>query len=231
MNGTNIVKSMSVGAPISTKWRFAGLGDFTGDGRKDILLQHTNGVLAVVKPVGTNLVNVGSLDSGGAMDASWKVMGVMDFNRDGSGDLLTRNTDGTVAVWFLNGTNFLSVVPTILSGGDVPFNWWIAGTGDFNNDGKPDILWQTSEGYLYAWFMDGTDYLGGGYLLNGATIGSSWKVVAVADVNSDGKPDLICQSSTGYVAVRLLNGTIGISRSLLRGGVALNPVWRIVGPR
>lgn len=231
MKGATILKSQGLGQPISITWRVAGLGDINGDGRDDILLQHTNGALSFLERAGTNLVNGGMVDSGGAITASWKVVDVVDLNRDGISDLLARHSDGTLAIWFRQGATVATTTPTILTGPPPPLNWRIAGTGDFNGDGRPDILWQSPEGYLFVWFMDNTKYLRGEYLLNGATIGTSWKVVAIADFNYDGKPDLICESNSGYVAVRYLDGTRGISRALLRGGVPVNSVWRIVGPK
>jgi len=33
----------------------------------------------------------------------WTVVGVGDFNNDGTSDILWRKTDGTVAIWQING--------------------------------------------------------------------------------------------------------------------------------
>jgi len=61
-----------------------------------------------------------------------------DFNGDGLGDILWRNTTtGDVSMWFLDGTNIVSATD-FYSG--LNLNWQIVGTGAFNNDGDTDIL-------------------------------------------------------------------------------------------
>jgi VCBS repeat protein len=37
--------------------------------------------------------------------------------------------------------------------------WEIKGSGDFNGDGKSDIVWQSSDGTPAIWLMDGTNVL------------------------------------------------------------------------
>ena len=67
----------------------------------------------------------------------------------------------------------------IRSGANVGFNpgpsWHAVGTGDFNGDGKADILWQNTDGTPAMWLMDGTSVISGGNV--GADPGSNWHVV------------------------------------------------------
>jgi hypothetical protein len=39
--------------------------------------------------------------------------------------------------------------------GSVPSTWSIAGTGDFDGDGKTDLLWRDTLGNTAIWFMSG----------------------------------------------------------------------------
>jgi hypothetical protein len=54
-------------------------------------------------------------------------------------------------------------------------SWQIKGTGDFNGDGKSDILWQGSDGTPAIWLMDGLSATNAGALPN---LGSDWHIIA-----------------------------------------------------
>ncbi len=59
-------------------------------------------------------------------------------------------------IWLVNGTTLSSSVQ-IATQGDL--NWGIAGVGDFDGDGKPDILWRNSTtGQDAIWLMNGTTF-------------------------------------------------------------------------
>ena len=77
--------------------------------------------------------------------------------------------------------------------GTVATSWNIVGSGDFNADGKPDILWENSStGQHVILFMDGTSPVGSAVL---ATLPTSWKIAGSGDFNGDGQPDILWQNS------------------------------------
>ena len=55
---------------------------------------------------------------------------------------------------------------TVIGGGSfssVSTDWSIVGVGDFNGDGKPDIVWRNyTNGQNAIWYMDGLTAIGGG---------------------------------------------------------------------
>ena len=56
---------------------------------------------------------------------------------------------------------------------DVASNWSIAQTGDYNGDGKTDILWIDNKGDIAIWFIDDAQTLTSASL---GTIGTNWSV-------------------------------------------------------
>jgi hypothetical protein len=57
----------------------------------------------------------------------------------------------------MNGTTVLNPNATYVAG--VSTIWSIVGSGDFNGDGKSDILWQKANNAVAIWEMNGTSVL------------------------------------------------------------------------
>lgn len=178
INGTNRLGStvLNGGRPIAA-WRVACLADFDDDGQSDIIWQNSSGQIAVWYMDGISLVSSALLCNGQAAGATWRVVGVHDFNASLGKDILFQNTDGRLAIWFMDGNNRIGA--SMIRNGQSAGGWKVVGLRDFNNDGQQDILFQDGNGKLAVWFMFGADWFGAGLLSNGKAAGPGWRLVGV----------------------------------------------------
>jgi hypothetical protein len=215
-------------------WKVAATGDFDGDGHPDLLWHHqTDGSLALWTMNGRNMVRGFSLSPDRVADTDWKIVATADFDGDGKRDILWRHqTQGLIAAWLMDGITMKS--GTLLSPGTVAdANWTIGGAGDFNGDGRSDLVWHNvSTGELAVWLMNGTTQVRGFALTPGQVADTAWRIRAIADINRDGHPDLVWQhTGSGAIAAWFMNGTTQISGTLLTPSSVADLNWKIVGPR
>ena len=166
MNGSQIASSQLLTAQgatvtLGSAWSVAGIGDFNGDNKADVLLQNTNGTLADWTMNGSQIESSQLLTAQGAtvtLPSAWSVAGVGDFNGDGLADVLLRNSSGTLADWTMNGSQIESAQTVTYQGAAVTLDpsWSIAAIGDFNGDGKADILLRNTNGAFQEWTMNGS---------------------------------------------------------------------------
>ena len=161
--------------------------------------------------VGTDIAALtgGSSGSGGTATGAKKPSVAMDFSGNGTSSILWRNdAAGQNVIWSINkGTVAKQTVITATAS-----NWDVLGSGDFNADGKADILWRDNEGNVAVWLMNGTSVAGGGVVANAPT---NWKVEGVGDFNGDGKSDILWRATDGSVSVWLMDSATIAARGTL----------------
>ena len=172
-------------APISTDYKLAGVGDFDGNGRDDILFrgtgEHQGHFLLhetqAPKPGGPDMATIGSkiFDPG----PDWTVLTIGDFNGDKKADIAWQHTNGAGevdgrSIWLMDGSRII--------GGDMIYNpgvdWEIRGAGDYNNDGKTDLLaFHKPSGWYAEYLMNGAQVTGFG--ASSPTAGDFWTLGGV----------------------------------------------------
>ena len=191
MNGSSISSSNAVTyqgnvvAPDAS-WSVAGVADFNGDAKADLLWRSANGALALWQMNGATLSSSSTVTSQGnaiAPDASWSVAGVGDFNSDGSADILWRQSGGSLAIWLMNGATVQSSGAITCQGNVVApdASWKVVEIGDFNGDGSSDVLWRNDNGSMAEWLMNGSQIIASqapSSQGNPAAPDSSWTVQA-----------------------------------------------------
>jgi hypothetical protein len=83
--------------------------------------------------------------------------------------------------------------------GNVPLTWNIVGTGDYNGDGRSDLLWRDNLGKNAMWFMNGIQV---------SSTGSAGNV-GTGDFNGDGKSDIVWRDNTGNTSIWLMKWGVG----------------------
>src|SRR6266850_5690306 len=213
------------------KHQFMFLGpDFNNDSRADILWRNpTNGGTTIWQMDGAHLI--GERENAGVaplrtVASPWSIVGLGDFDGDGTSDILWRNSStGENYIYFMDGGVILPSEGYIRTVADP--TWGVAGVGDFNGDGKADILWRNgSTGDNYIYLMNGTAIAGEGYT---RTVPVVWQVKALGDFNQDNKMDIVWRnSSTGENYVYPMDGVAILPSETYLPTVA-DTTWNIVG--
>jgi hypothetical protein len=213
--------------PISG-WRIIGFKDFNGDGRTDLLWYNVkNGEYGVWLLNGSTIIQTSSY---GKVDpqSGWVIIGLEDFNGDGRTDLLWYNQyNGELGVWLLNGS---TIIQTFSYGRvDPKSGWVIIGLGDFNGDGRTDLLWYNQyNGEYGVWLLNGINILRT-YSYGTVDPKSGWLTIGLGDFNGDGRTDLLWynQFNNNYGAWLLNGGTIIQTSSY--GKVDPKSGWSLIG--
>ena len=109
----------------------------------------------------------------------------------------------------------------------------MVGTGDFNGDGRTDILWRhATSGQNVVWFLNGTSLMQGVFLNPSTLPDVNWKMVATGDYNDDGKVDIVFRHAvSGQIVMWFMDGINRTSGTFTNPSTLADPNWKIVGPK
>ena len=206
------------------------IGDLNGDGKPDFIVGDAFGDLQVYLNNGDGTFTAGQSMSILQPNPNGSVgFGVIaDLNGDGKADyVVTDNQSGATDVFWGNGDGTFQTTPLIL-----PNNANSIAVADVNGDGKLDLLAveNGSPNQLVVYLNSGggsfsapTRYSTGGTAWNG------WTAVTTADMNGDGKLDVVVANSGGNNVSVFLGDESGTFGAPALFPVNVNPLDVAVG--
>ncbi len=215
-------------------WTIVGTRDFNGDGKPDLVWQNDATQQVVVwymgGPQGNSYLGCEWLAQDGV--AGWYVVATGDFNGDGKPDLVWQNDARQVVVWYMGGAQGNTFLWWDWLSSTGVTDWRVVGTGDFNGDGRLDLVWQHDwTRQAVVWYMGGAQgntFLWWDWLSSTDLWG--WTLVGTADFNSDSKPDLVWQNDETRQLVVWYGGGAQGNSYLGSDWLASDPVpgWRVI---
>jgi hypothetical protein len=152
-----------------------------------------------------------------------------DVNGDGRSDVIWRNSStGDITDWIAN-ANGTFAGNTLYAHQNASAAWHVVGTGDFNGDGRVDILWRNDNGKITDWLGNANGGFNGNLANADNSVTSNWQVIATGDFNGDGRSDILWRNTD--------NGNVTDWLGQANGGFASNgpatnnvgSVWKVAG--
>jgi probable HAF family extracellular repeat protein len=217
--------SISSTIPTGSSSYSVAVGDLNGDGKPDIVAAYKDtNALSVLLGNGDGTFQTQTTYATGLSPLS---VAIGDLNGDGKPDLVSANRDSnTLSVLLGNGDGTFQTQTTYATG-SMPYSVAIA---DMNGDGTPDLVvgnYQSNTISVLLGNGDGTFNPQTAY--PAGTTPFSPASISVADLNGDGKPDIVLtDNSSNTISVLLANGD-GTFQPQSTYAAGTNPISLVVG--
>lgn len=184
----------------------AGIGDFNGDGRSDILLWNEGAgtilLMGSAQVIGATPEVIGTIPVKPTRSDIWSVAGVGDIDQNGYSDIILRDPRGNIQLLSFGATpeptpHYLPVRDFSYGTGTFDSSWQVAAVGDLRGLGYASIVWANPDlpgrdhGLQLRRAAEGLQPAAGGQMPVGSYIAST------GDFNGDGTMDLLLVNSNG----------------------------------
>jgi FG-GAP-like repeat len=206
------------------------LADVGGDGKLDLLIaNHGGDSISLLRGTGNNnlfaaATTAAALEAG----AGPTTLTTADINKDGHPDLVVANASLNTVDVLANLGHGTFAAPVAVTVGTQPTGIAVA---DINDDGKPDItVTNTGDNSLSLLFNSTVIAPSGRFVAApGSPVssgGNGPQLMAISDVNRDGKPDLAVANVNGNaMALLMANGNGGFQPPRLVATGSVSPIF------
>jgi hypothetical protein len=168
-------------------WGVANVGDFDGNGARDILWRDADGRLLAYLMRDRAVERAAVLATSGL--ANHRVLGSADFDADGDAEIVLRDPAGRIFFLEARDTNLAPIAALTEAKDGLQVLAETIGVGDFDGDGTPELLRRRADRELEVWAVE--NFASGPRTPVGIAIPDGWLVEKLADLDGDATTDLV----------------------------------------
>ena len=230
MNGRRHIVSQRGLADLTRNrdWQVAGIGDLNGDGKDDVLLRHEDGRWYYYPMNGRRHIVSQRGYADLTRNRAWQFAGIGDLNGDGKDDVLLRHEDGRWWYYPMNGRRHITTERG-QAGLTASLAWQFAGIGDFNGDGRDDVLLRHEDGRWFYYAMDGRRPIISERGVTDLTRNLAWQLAGIGDLNGDGKDDVLLRNEDSRWWYYPMDGRRHIVSGRGYADLTRNRAWQLAG--
>ena len=157
---------VSIASGFDANWALIGCGDFSGDGKDQIVMSLDSGAHYYAVGIDGLWADLGESDSG------WEVRAIGDFSGDGRDDIVAFHAETGLAAMWGDGVSSNWTKLGQLDASD----WFVVGAGDYNGDQKDDLLVRQYSTGMLGYYSGGD--MENGWIELGRGVDMDWTVVA-----------------------------------------------------